>query len=102
MPDATCSERTVGGDAPGGNEKHPDVPTEKVGLQELAFASEFDGAICVDAMENVFRRTGRSCWGNLRRAIRPGGYLYFTVETIDEQEIADVYAEAIASGIPVV
>ena len=84
------------------HEKHPDVPTEKVGLQELAFASEFDGAICVDAMENVFPEDWPLVLGNLRRALRPGGYLYFTVETIDEQEIADVYAEAIAAGLPVV
>ena len=83
-------------------QKHPDVPTEKIGLQELAFASEFDGAICVDAMENVFPEDWPLVLGNLRRALRPGGYLYFTVETIDEREIADVYAEAIAAGLPVV
>jgi SAM-dependent methyltransferase len=34
--------------------KHPDVPVAKLGLQEISFAAEFDGAICVDAMENVF------------------------------------------------
>jgi SAM-dependent methyltransferase len=34
--------------------KYPDIPVTKIGLQEIAFTSEFDGAICVDAMENVF------------------------------------------------
>ena len=103
--DAGCS--VLGADQSAGmlqaaHEKHPDVPTEKVGLQELTFASEFDGAICVDAMENVFPEDWPLVLGNLRRALRPGGYLYFTVETIDEREIADVYAEAIAAGLPVV
>jgi SAM-dependent methyltransferase len=82
--------------------KHPDVPTEKAGLQELAFASEFDGAICVDAMENVFPEDRPLVLGNLRRTLRPGGYLYLTVETIDDREIAEVYEEAIAAGVPVV
>jgi ubiquinone/menaquinone biosynthesis C-methylase UbiE len=82
--------------------KHPEVPTEKVGLQELTFASEFDAAICVDAMENVFPEDWPLVLGNLRRASRSGGYLYLTVETIDEREIAQVFNEATASGLPVV
>lgn len=103
--DAGC--RVLGADQSSGmlevaRAKHPGVPTEKVGLQELAFASAFDGAICVDAMENVFPEDWPLVLGNLHRAVRPGGYLYLTVETIDEQEIADVFNEATASGIPVV
>ncbi len=82
--------------------KHPELPTEKVGLQELAYDSEFDAAICVDAMENVFPEDWPLVLGNLRRALRPGGYLYLTVETIDQKEITDVYAEAVAAGLPVV
>src|SRR5262245_19649347 len=34
--------------------KFPDVPVTKLGLQEMSFAAEFDGAICMDAMEFVF------------------------------------------------
>jgi ubiquinone/menaquinone biosynthesis C-methylase UbiE len=82
--------------------KHPDVPTEKVGLQELAFDAEFDAAMCVDAMENVFPEDWPLVLANLRRALRPGGHLYLTVELIDEQELERVFAEATASGLPVV
>lgn len=82
--------------------KHPDVLTENVGLQELTFASEFDAAICVDAMENVFPEDWPLVLGNLRRAVRSDGYLYLTVETVDEREVADVFDEAIAAGLPVV
>src|SRR5574341_1651621 len=33
--------------------KFPNVQFEKIGLQEMAYQGVFDGAICVDAMENV-------------------------------------------------
>ena len=39
--------------------------------------------------------------GNLRRAIRPGGLVYLTVEQIDPEELADVFAEARTAGAPV-
>jgi ubiquinone/menaquinone biosynthesis C-methylase UbiE len=82
--------------------KFPDVPTEKVGLQELAFDAEFDAAMCVDAMENVFPEDWPLVLANLRRALRPGGHLYLTVELPDERELERVFAEATASGLPVV
>lgn len=82
--------------------KHPEVPTENVGLQELAFDAEFDAAMCVDAMEHVFPEDWPLVLDNLRRALRPGGHLYLTVELIDEQELERGFAEATASGLPVV
>jgi SAM-dependent methyltransferase len=82
--------------------KYPEVPTERVGLQELAFDGEFDAVMCVDAMENVFPEDWPPVLANLRRALRPGGPLYLTVELIDEQELERVFAEAVASGLPVV
>lgn len=84
------------------NAKYPEVPTQKVGLQELAFEGEFDAAICVDAMENVFPEDWPLVMGNLRGALRPAGYLYLTVETIGQEELAAVFAEATAQGLPVV
>jgi SAM-dependent methyltransferase len=82
--------------------KHPEVPVQKVGLQELAFEAEFDAALCVDAMENVFPEDWPLVLANLRRALRPGGHLYLTVELADEEELARVLAEATADGLPVV
>jgi SAM-dependent methyltransferase len=81
--------------------KYPGVPTEKVGLQELAHVAAFDAAICVDAMEYVFPEDWPLVLGNLRRALRPGGHLYLTVELVDEQELDQAFAEATASGLPV-
>ena len=82
--------------------KHPDVVLEKIGLQELAFDAEFDAAICVDSMENVFPEDWPMVLGNLRRAVRPGGLIYLTVEQIDAAEITRVFDEATADGLPVV
>src|SRR5919204_2019233 len=80
--------------------KFPQVPTERVGLQELDFAAEFDAAMCVDAMENVFPEDWPPVLANLRRALRPGGQLYLTVELVDAEELERVFAEAAADGLP--
>lgn len=82
--------------------KHPDVVLEKRGLQELTFDGEFDAAMCVDAMEYVFPEDWPLVLSNLRRAVRIGGLIYLTIEKIDPAEIATVYEEARADGVPVV
>jgi ubiquinone/menaquinone biosynthesis C-methylase UbiE len=82
--------------------KHPEAVLEQVGLQELAFDARFDAAICVDSMEYVAPEDWPVVLANLRRAVRPGGLIYLTVEQIDAAEIAAVFAEARADGLPVV
>ena len=39
---------------------------------------------------------------NLRRAVRPGGLIYLTIEQIDRAEVARAFTEAVAAGLPVV
>jgi SAM-dependent methyltransferase len=103
--DAGC--RIVGVDQSAGmlavaHAKHEEASIEKIGLQELSFVEAFDAAICVDAMENVFPEDWPLVLGNLRRALRPGGHLYLTVETIDQQELMNAFADATAQGVPVI
>lgn len=86
----------------GARAKYPEVPLEKVGLQELAFDSDFDTVMCIDALEFVSPEDWPLVLGNLRRALRPGGHLYFTVELCDDQELERAYAQATAEGLPVV
>lgn len=81
---------------------YPGARTETMGLQELSFVDEFDSVICIDAMENVFPEDWPLVIGNLRNALRRGGYAYLTVETKDERAIADAFAEATEQGLPVV
>jgi ubiquinone/menaquinone biosynthesis C-methylase UbiE len=83
-------------------EKFPGVTFEKVGLQELHYQEDFDGAICMDAMENVFPEDWPSVLSNLHRAIKPQGYFYFTVELASEKDIERAFAEATKMGFPVV
>lgn len=86
-------------------EKFPAVQYEKIGLQEMAYREEFDGAICIDAMENICPEDWPLVLGNFHRALKPRGYLYFTAETIenaDENEIKQAFARSQAAGLPVV
>lgn len=85
--------------------KFPSVQFEKIGLQEMASAEVFDGAICMDAMENVCPEDWPLVLGNFHRSLKPHGYLYFTAETIenaDENEIKQAFERARQSGLPVV
>ena len=82
--------------------KHPGARFERVGLQELAFAGEFDGAMCIDAMEHVPAEEWPLVLGNLRRALRRGGHLYLTVEEVDRQHLDRAFEKAKAAGLPVV
>jgi ubiquinone/menaquinone biosynthesis C-methylase UbiE len=82
--------------------RHPAVPLERVGLQELAFEAEFDAVMCIDAMENIPPEDWPRVVANLRRALRPGGRLYLTVEEPDPAVLDRVQADAAARGLPVV
>jgi SAM-dependent methyltransferase len=85
--------------------KFPGVQFEKVGLQEMAYREVFDGAICMDAMENVCPEDWPLVLSNFHRALKENGYLYFTAETVenaDEDEIKQAFARAQQAGLPVV
>ena len=84
------------------SKKHPDVPLEHVGLQELAFDGRFDAAMCVDAMEHVPPEEWPLVLGNLRRSIREGGHLYLTIEQVDRNRLERPFDEGSAAGIPLV
>ena len=83
-------------------EKFPDVPSERIGLQEMSCEAAFAGAICMDAMEMVPPEDWPFVLNNLYRAIAGTGYLYFTVEIAEEQELAKALAEGRQMGLPVV
>jgi SAM-dependent methyltransferase len=75
---------------------------EHVGLQELPFQAEFDGAMTIDAMENVPPEEWPLVLANLHRAIRPGGHLYLTVEEADDARIEAGFAHTRELGLPAV
>jgi SAM-dependent methyltransferase len=75
---------------------------EHVSLQDLRYDEEFDAAITVDAMENVPPEDWPVVVANLRRAVRPGGALYLTVEDADDAHIEEGYRDLVAKAIPAV
>lgn len=76
---------------------------ELVGLQELTLDAEVDGVLTIDAMENVPPEDWPVVLANLRRAVRPGGPIYLTVEETDDQAGIDTAYDALAGqGLPAV
>lgn len=85
--------------------KFPTVHFEKLGLQEMAYQERFDGAICMDAMENIPPEDWALVLGNFHRALKPHAHFYFTVETLemaDAHEIQQAFERAQQAGLPVV
>ena len=82
--------------------KFPQVPTERHDLQELPYRGEFDGVLCVDAMEFVPPEDWPPVLERFRRALRPGGWLYLTVELAPDDRVRAANQAARRSGLPVV
>jgi len=82
----------------------PEARYEKLGMQEIDFREAFDGVICVDAMEHVCPEDWPGILRRFREALKPGGVLYFTVDTTgaDKDKVEDAYERAKARGLPVV
>jgi cyclopropane fatty-acyl-phospholipid synthase-like methyltransferase len=78
------------------------IPTEKLDLQDLPYRDEFDGVMCVDAMEMIPPEDWPVVLQRFRRALRPGGWLYLTVELQAEDKIRRLNEESRRSGLPVV
>jgi cyclopropane fatty-acyl-phospholipid synthase-like methyltransferase len=76
---------------------------EQVGLQELADDAAFDAVLTIDAMENVGPEDWPLVLANLRRAVKPGGLVYLTVEEWrDERGKEAALAALLARGVPAV
>jgi SAM-dependent methyltransferase len=83
--------------------KHfPEVRYEKIGLQEMDFREEFDGAICMDAMEHICPEDWPGILRGFWKALKPGGVLYFTEGLEDAVAVEEAYKRAKKRGLPVV
>ena len=83
-------------------EHFPQVHYEKMGLQEMAFREEFDGVICMDAMEHISPEDYPHILRKFQEALKPGGVLYFTMDSTPSIELDASYERAKAQGLPVV
>jgi SAM-dependent methyltransferase len=71
-------------------------------LQDLSYAGEFDAAMTIDAMENVPPEDWPTVLANLRRAVKPGGVVYLTVEEVESGHVDAAFEAAAAAGLPAV
>jgi 2-polyprenyl-3-methyl-5-hydroxy-6-metoxy-1,4-benzoquinol methylase len=84
-------------------EHFPEAHYEKMGLQEMPFQEEFDGVICIDALEHVCPEDYPGILRNFQAALKPGGMLYFTMDrSASPDELEAAYQRARAKGMPVV
>jgi 2-polyprenyl-3-methyl-5-hydroxy-6-metoxy-1,4-benzoquinol methylase len=83
-------------------EQFPQVRYEKIGLQEMDFREEFDGAICMDAMEHICPEDWPVILRGFHAALKPGAPLYLTADMRDSAEIEASYRRSLAMGLPVV
>lgn len=82
-------------------EHFPEARYEKIGLQEMDFREEFDGVICIDALEHVCPEDWPGIVRGFEEALKPGGVLYFTVDRGGDH-VEAAYERAKALGLPVV
>jgi SAM-dependent methyltransferase len=82
--------------------KFPQVPTAKHDLQDLPYEHEFEGVMCIDAMEFVPPEDWPRILAHFRRALRPAGRLYLTVELHPGRQVRELNEVARRSGFPVV
>jgi SAM-dependent methyltransferase len=82
--------------------KFPQVPTAKHDLQDLPYQHQFDGVLCVDAMEFVPPEDWPVVLERFHRALRPGAWLYLTVELAPGDRVRAANQAARRSGLPVV
>jgi SAM-dependent methyltransferase len=82
--------------------KFPQVPTDQHDLQDLPYQGEFDGVLCVDAMEFVPPEEWPPVLERFHQALRPEGWLYLTVELASDDRVRAATQAARQRGLPVV
>jgi 2-polyprenyl-3-methyl-5-hydroxy-6-metoxy-1,4-benzoquinol methylase len=83
-------------------ERFPGLRYVKMGLQEMDFQGEFDGVICMDALEHICPEDLPGIVIGFQRAIKPGGLVYVTVDAAELGDYREAYEQAKAMGLPVV
>jgi len=82
-------------------EYFPETRYEKIGMQDMDFQEEFDGVICIDALEHVCPEDWPGIMHGFQKALKPGGVLYFTAD-LEGGRVEEAYERAKALGLPVV
>jgi cyclopropane fatty-acyl-phospholipid synthase-like methyltransferase len=77
------------------------VQYEKMRLQDMDYKALFDGAICIDAMEHIPPEDWPLIMQKFQGALKPDGWLYFTVVMANEVDLQQAYKRAKGRRLPV-
>jgi 2-polyprenyl-3-methyl-5-hydroxy-6-metoxy-1,4-benzoquinol methylase len=83
-------------------EQFPQLRYAKMSLQEMDFQAQFDGVVCIEALEHVCPEDWPGIVVRFQKALRPGGVLYVTVDVAESGRGREAYEGAKALGLPVV
>lgn len=83
-------------------ERYPNIRYEKKGLQEMDYQNMFDGVVCIDALEHIFPEDWPVIVHGFRKALKPSGLLYFTLDVSATDSLEEAYEKAKSKGLPVV
>ena len=83
-------------------ERFPRLEYRRLPMQAMDFQAEFEGIICMDAMEHICPEDWPGIVSRFAQALKPGGVFYVTVEEPDWEEVRQSYENAVAQGLPVV
>lgn len=75
---------------------------ERTSLQNLSHAGRFDAVVTIEAMQHIPPEDWPGVLANLRRAVRPGGLVYLTVQELEQHHIQRAFASLCARGLPAV
>jgi 2-polyprenyl-3-methyl-5-hydroxy-6-metoxy-1,4-benzoquinol methylase len=82
----------------------PEVQYQQMPLQEIRFLEQFDGVICMDAMEHICPEDYSGILRRFQEALKPGGTLYFSADREEEPDfdLQEYYEKGKALGLPIV
>jgi 2-polyprenyl-3-methyl-5-hydroxy-6-metoxy-1,4-benzoquinol methylase len=83
-------------------DRFPGLRYAKMGLQEMDFLGEFDGVICLDALEHICPEDWPGILARFQKALKPSGMIYVTVDAAELGDYRMSYERAKAMGLPVV
>ena len=75
---------------------------ERTSLQDLSYAGRFDAVLTIEAMQHIPPEDWPGVLANLRRAVRPGGLVYLTVQDLHQHHIQRAFESLCARGLPAV
>ena len=75
---------------------------QRTSLQDLSYAGQFDAVLTIEAMQHIPPEDWPGVLANLRRAIRPGGLVYLTVQVLGQHHIQRAFDSLRARGLPAV